>query len=289
MNILGTGLSGLVGSRITQVLGDRYAFTNLSKETGVDITDHAATGETIRTSDAPWVLHCAAYTDVQGAEKERSLGNVSTAWKVNVEATANIADACAASGKRLIYISTDYVFDGTKDAYAEDDTPNPQGWYGVTKYEGERRVVPLGDKALIVRIANPYRANPVGKKDFVHKMMERFTANLPLKGPSDQLFCPTFIDDIALGLDALIRAEASGVWHVVGREAISPFDAAIAIAGAFGYDKSLVSATTYAEFFTGRAPAPRLAHLTHAKIDRLGIRLKSFSEGLAEVRKQENG
>ena len=78
----------------------------------------------------------------------------------------------------MLYISTDYVFDGTKDEYTEDDTPNPQGFYAETKCKGEDAVRELGNMGLIIRIANPYRAHPIGKKDFVHKMKERLEANL---------------------------------------------------------------------------------------------------------------
>src|SRR3990172_3326247 len=92
MKILGTGLSGLIGSRIVELLSPQgYQFEDLSKETGVDITDHRIISQRLERSDAPWVFHLAAVTDVQGAENERLLGQSGPAWRVNVAATENIA------------------------------------------------------------------------------------------------------------------------------------------------------------------------------------------------------
>lgn len=216
MNILGTGLSGLVGSRVTELLSPDFTFENLSLETGVDITDKKSVDMYFAKSDAPWVFHMAAYTDVQGAEKERGLAEKSTAWKVNVLATQNIADNCRKLGKKLLYIDTDYAFDGKKKSYSEDDVPSPLGWYALTKSEGAKRVLALGNLGLVIRISNPYRAHPVGKKDFVHKMLERMLSRQQVAAPADQIFAPTFIDDIGRALRVLVRLGANGIYHVVG-------------------------------------------------------------------------
>lgn len=287
MNILGTGLSGLVGSRVTELLAPDFSFENLSLETGVDITDKASVDASFAKSDAPWVFHMAAYTDVQGAEKEKELGEASIAWKVNVLATENIANNCRILGKNLLYIDTDYAFDGKKEWYTEDDPPNPLGWYAKTKSEGAKRVLALGSRGLVIRISNPYRANPVGKKDFVHKMMERLAANQTITGAADQLFVPTFIDDIADAIRVLVNIHASGIYHVVSAPPLSPYEAGLAIADIFGYDKSLVSKGTFAQMFAGRAPVPQYAVLKNDKIQSLGVHMHSFAEGLAGVKKQE--
>src|SRR3972149_3124713 len=136
MNILGTGLSGLVGSRVVELLSDEFSFTNLSKETGIDITDSQKLTAEIINSRATWVFHFAAYTDVDGAESQRALSVSSQAWKVNVLATETVVQVWREYHKRLLYISTDYVFDGKKESYTEESAPAPQGWYAVTKYEG---------------------------------------------------------------------------------------------------------------------------------------------------------
>ncbi len=280
MKILGTGLSGLVGSRVTALLSPEFTFENLSLETGVDITDAGSVTKRLEASDAPWVFHMAAYTDVQGAEK-----NHDVAWGVNVLATENIAGLCKKLGKKLLYIDTDYAFDGKKKSYTEEDTPNPLGWYAKTKTEGAKRVLAVG--GLVIRISNPYRANPVGKKDWVHKMLERLQSGQPVIGATDQLFVPTFIDDIAVALRVLVPLGAQGIYHVVSSPALSPFEAANSIAKIFGYDKKLVRQTTFTQMFADRAPAPQYADLKNDKIRVLGVTMHSFHEGITEVKKQE--
>lgn len=287
MNILGTGLSGLVGSRVVELLSSSHTFTNLSLETGIDITDHNAVTSTIKASEAPWIFHLAAYTNVQGAELERDLGEKSAAWKVNVIATENIVEAARAYHKKVLYIDTDYAFDGTQKSYSEEDVPSPLGWYAKTKSEGAKRVLTLGDSALVVRIANPYRANPVGKTDFVHKMLERLQKNLGISAPSDQLFVPTFIDDVASAFSALLAAKASGIYHVVGSTALSPYEAALAIAREFHCDTKQITKTSFAQYFADRAPTPQYAALTNDKIRTLGVAMHTFEEGLKILHTQE--
>ena len=282
MKILGTGLSGLVGSRVVELLTPDFSFENLSLETGVDITDKGSVDGYFSKSDAPWVFHMAAYTDVQGAEKDKD-----AAWNVNVLATEHIAQNCRKLGKKLLYIDTDYAFDGKKKTYTEKDTPHPLGWYAKTKTEGAKRVLGLGDKGLVIRISNPYRAHPVGKKDWVHKMLERLQEGQSISGTTDQLFAPTFIDDIAVSLRALVKAQAHGIYHVVSAPALSPYHAALTVAEVFSFDKKLVTQTTFAEMFFNRAPVPQYAALKNDKIQSLGVEMHAFSEGVAEVKKQE--
>ena len=286
MKILGTGLSGLVGSRVVELLEPRYSFINFSLENGVDITNRDDIIARIeKESDAPWILHLAAYTNVQQAEHDRLLGEQSNAWKVNVQATQHIIDACKKSRKKLLYVDTDYAFDGAKKSYSEDDIPSPLGWYAQTKSEGAKRVLAFG--GLVIRISNPYRANPQGKTDFVHKMLERLQHHQEIIAPTDQLFVPTFIDDIAYAIEKLMVADAKGIYHVVGSQSLSPYDAAKTLARLYGFDEACVKPTTFKEYFVGRAPVPQYASLTNAKIRALGVPMHGFKEGIAEMRLQE--
>lgn len=284
MKILGTGLSGLVGSRVVELLSPYFQFENLSLETGIDITKKATVDRYLESSDAPWVFHFAARTDVDGAEKERTLKEKSPTWVVNVVATGYVVEACARTGKHLLYVSTDFVFDGTKDTYSETDTPNPRGWYAATKYEGEKLVAALQTNGLIIRIANPFRLDSFTKPDFVYKIIERLKNNQEVVAANDQIFVPTFIDDIAGALKVLVENNASGICHVVGSQAISPFTAAQKIAKAFNFDGGLVRPTTFARYFEGRAPRPFHAYLKNDKITKLGVVMHSFDEVLLRVK-----
>lgn len=293
MNILGTGLTGMVGSRVVELLSPTYIFENLSLETGVDITNTVDLEKHFSLSSAPWVFHFAAFTDVQGAEKEKDLREKSIAWKVNVDATKNIVALCKKYGKKVLYISTDYVFDGTKDEYHEDDTPNPLSFYTETKFHGEEAVKELGNNGVIVRIGNPYRANPKDmtektKLDFVHRVKNRLQDNLPVASPTDQIMTCTFIDDLATSIHAIVTHNANGIFHVPSEKPIVTYDMMILIARTFGLNENLVSKTTYAEFFKGRAAIPKKAALRHTRIDALDVHLHTVEEGLEEVKKQES-
>jgi len=287
MDIIGTGLSGLVGSRIVSLFPPTYTFANLSRETDVDLLDFQKVKKMITASRAPWVFHFAAFTDVQGAEGEKEKGEESISWKVNVLATENIVSVCRDTGKRLLYISTDYVFDGTKHEYQEDDIPHPISWYGRTKYEGEKRVEILKEQSLIVRIANPYKSNPMGKMDFVHKMRDKMEKGIELKASSDQIFCPTFVDDLAESLRFLIHNNSSGIYHVVAHDGITPYKAAHVIAEIYHLKNARITSTSYNKYFLGKALPPKQALLKHDKINASGIKLHTFEEGVLEVVKQE--
>lgn len=322
MKILGTGLSGLVGSRIVELLKDKYEF-DLSE---VDITDRNAIIEKIKSSDAPIVLHLAAKTSVDGCEKDREedlrtfchpefisgskkmLNQVQhdrqerfwtsqndeggmgkkTAWEVNVIGTKNIVDACGESKKKIIYISTDFIFDGSRPSaggYKEEDMPNPINWYGKTKYEGEEIVKNSSISWIIARIAYPYRAK-FSKNDFFRSILQRLQKGEKVMAVTDHIFTPTFIDDIAFAIGRLIEEKATGIFHVVGATYLTPYDSALAIATRFNYNQSFVTKTSRAEFFKSRAPRPFRLALKNDKIRRLGVEMRGFEEGLEELKRQ---
>jgi dTDP-4-dehydrorhamnose reductase len=281
MKILGTGLSGMVGSYVVKKLTPEYEFENLSLETGVDITKPEVVDQYLRESPAPWVLHFAAITDVDAAEKEKDRGNQSKTWSVNVQATESLVQACTRYNKKLLYISTDFVFHGGDKQYTESDIPDPIGWYATTKYEGEKRVQTLGESGVIVRISFPYGPVEGPKKDFVGKLRERFEQKEPITAPIDQIFVPTCIDDIATGISLILRSNVSGIYHVVGSECLSSYNAALTIADVFEYDKSLVHQTTAQQFYAGRAPRAFQLRVSNDRIRKLGLVPHSFRDGLA--------
>ncbi len=288
MKILGTGLTGLVGSRIVELLKDKYEFESISRSTGIDIEDKNGVLEKIKFSDASIVLHLAAKTDVDGCEKDKSSGEEGEAWRINVEGTSNVADACLTSNKKLIYVSTDFVFDGANPSaggYSEEDIPNPINWYAKTKYEGEKIIQNLKIPWIIVRIAYPYRAN-FPKLDFCRTILERLKKKLPIAAVADHVFTPTLIDDISFALDALISDNSQGVFHAVGNQSLTPYEASLMIAKIFNFDQNLISKTTRAEFFKDRAPRPFQLKLKNDKIQGLEIRMSTFEEGLRKIKDQ---
>jgi dTDP-4-dehydrorhamnose reductase len=300
--ILVTGLTGLVGSRFAELLGDVYELASISRSTGVDILDKAAVLNAIVASEAQMVLHMAGKTNVDGCEtdkardkeilefndpqkREEAWKKEQTAWAVNVFGTQNVVEACQKANKKIVYISTDFVFDGKKRSYSEEDVCNPINWYAKTKHEGEKLIQSSGLDYIIARIAYPYRAF-FERNDFVRAIIAKLQKSEKLNMITDHIMTPTFIDDIANALDILIRLEQKGIFHVVGSQAITPYDGAIKIARLFGFDESLISKTTRREYFAGKAARPFCLNLKNDKIGRLGIEMSTFDKGIVEVKAQ---
>lgn len=286
--IIGTGLSGMVGSKVVELLSDRYEFEDLSLEKGVDIRDKKKVKERIGQSKAKVVLHLAAKTDVDGCEKDLPLKEKGVAWQVNVLGTKNIADACRVFNKKIIYISTDFVFDGSNPpvgGYTEKDSPSPVNWYGQTKYEGEKIAQKL-KTSLILRIAFPFRASFPQKKDLVRLVLEKLEKREKIKAVSDQIITPTFIDDIACGLEVLIKKKATGVYHLVGSQFLSPFKMISLIASQFSFDSKFVSCVKMEDYYQDRAPRPKNLALKNEKAKKSGIKMRTFKEGLKETKRQ---
>ncbi|MCL5438421.1 MAG: SDR family oxidoreductase [Patescibacteria group bacterium] len=302
IKIIGTGLSGLIGSRIVELLGENYSFENLSLDTGTDITIKESVFNKFKNSDAEFVIHLAAKTDVDGCEKDKQKDlNIlkykdiknqeetwikeKTAWAVNVLGTKNIVEACKSYKKKLIYVSTDFVFDGVKGDYSEEDKPNPINWYGKTKYEGEKIVESLSGQWMILRTTYPYRAK-FTRKDFVRGILSRLQMSEKIAMVEDHIMAPTFIDDFVFALDYLIKNKIFGILHLVGSQFISPYESALLITQTFGLDRSLITKTTREEFFKNRAMRPFRLTTKNDKIQGLGLRMRTFEEGLKEIKRQ---
>lgn len=275
MKIALTGASGLVGSRIVELLGDDFDFVSLS-QTEMDITDRVAVAKKIKDTDFDIFLHLAGYTDVDGAEKEKEV-----ALKINKDGTKNVFDAVHQKGKKFIYISTDFVFDGKNPPYYEDSTPNPISSYGLSKYEGEKV---LDADAMIVRISYPYRKVFEQKNDFVRTIRGLLEQHKPFTMVTDSLMTPTLIDDIAYALKYLFVHFSSGVFHVNGADSLSPYDAGKLIAKTYGLDHNLITPTTYEKYFQGKAFRSQYSDMKSKKNN--FYKMRSFETGLQFILNQ---
>ncbi|MEN9407719.1 MAG: hypothetical protein RLZZ455_935 [Candidatus Parcubacteria bacterium] len=283
------GGSGLVGSRIQELLAETFEVETLGISNGFDITKPATLSPLLRLSSGATVIHLAAKADVDGCEKDKSLGEEGDAWQINVKGAENVADICIRAGHRMIYVSTDFVFDGESTpsgGYSEEDTPNPLNWYGVTKYEGELRVLASTSTHVVLRIAYPYRAFFDEKTDFVRAILSRLQKNEPVSAVTDHIMTPTFIDDIAGCLSVLIEQNAEGIHHCVGSSSLTPAQAVKSIAQAFSIKSVSLKEVTRAEFFKERAPRPYNLTLKNDKIRHLGVVMKTFEDGLQQVKEQ---
>lgn len=270
-----SGSTGLIGSRIIELLSNDFIFISLL-QSQVDITDKDSTVKAVKSMDFDVFLHLAGYTNVDGAEKGRDL-----AFDINVNGTRNVFDAVIKKKRKFIYISTDFVFDGTNPPYYEDSVPNPLGYYAQTKYEGEKMVK---NQAMIVRLSYPYRAKYDLKKDFVNSIISSLQQKKELRMMTNSLITPTFIDDIAHGLKYCFENFSPNILHLVGANSLSPFDAGKHIAQTFHFDESLIQPITYTEYSKGKAKRSQYSEIKSKK--NAFYKMKTFEEGLNEIKKQ---
>ncbi len=270
-----TGGDGLIGSRIIELLKDEFRFFNIGKET-MDITNKEQVYCILKNLDFDIFLHLAAYTDVDGAEKNKEL-----AYKINVEGTKNVFEIVSQKKKNFVYISTGFVFDGAKPPYFEDSQPNPISYYGLTKYEGEKIV---RNRAMIIRLDYPYRAYFKQKKDFVRNIKSLLEQKKTLSMVSDSKMTPTFIDDFVYALKYLLNNFSPGIFHLVGANSLSPYEAGKLIAQIFNLNQKLVQPTTYKLYSQNRAQRPQYAVIKSKKNN--FYRMKTFEKGLHEIIQQ---
>ncbi len=290
--IIGTGLTGLVGSRIVELLKDKFEFVDFSLDTNVNILDLASiTTAFEQHKDAVAVLHMAAFTDTNVAWDQRG-GKTGICYQLNVEGTRNILNLAKKYNQYLIYISTDFVFDGAKNTpYLETDTPFPIEWYGETKYLGEKVIQDSGyTNYNISRITYPYRAKFEIKADIIKKVLTKLQNNEPVKMFSDQICTYTFIDDIAQALGYFFENKTTGIYHLVGSSSHSPYEMAKLVAKTFGFDENSVQASSLEEYIksqpAGSRPWQKTLITSNQKAKDLGLNFKTLTEGLEEIKKQ---
>jgi dTDP-4-dehydrorhamnose reductase len=280
--ILTLGGTGLVGSRVNELLSKKYQITNLSTKSGVDIVKPETLSALKKIGHQCLILY-AAKADVDSCEKDLELGKKGEAYLTNVTGVQNIIKIVQTTGQKLIYISTDFVFDGNNPpagGYTEKYPPNPLNWYGQTKYLGEQAILNSGISNLIIRIGYPYRDDNFPKKDFFRAIRDRLKNNLPIQAVTDHIMTPTYIDDIATALEKLLTQNKTGIYHVTGSQSLTPYEASIIIAQKNNLKKSLISQTSRKMFFKDRAPRPFNLTVNNGKIRTLGVKMRSFEDGI---------
>jgi dTDP-4-dehydrorhamnose reductase len=224
-----------------------------------DLSDPVAVNDLLLTVKASCVINCAAFTDVDRCEREPAL-----AHQGNVKIPATLAAACAASGSHLVHISTDSVFDGARGDYTESDVPSPVNAYARSKLEGERAVMQAMPHALILR-TNFIGPSVSGKSGLADWIAGAVSQGQPIRGFTDVIFSPLFVNDLAQVILTSIDAGLSGIYHASARDSISKYDFAVRLARSIGGDETLVSPATIDDA-TFAAPRPRNTSLSPAKL-----------------------
>lgn len=272
MKVLVTGVKGQLGYDVVKELEKRglEAFGVDIEE--MDITDADSVSKVITQANPDAVIHCAAYTAVDAAED-----NEAVCRKVNTDGTQNIANVCKELDIKMIYISTDYVFDGegTKPWEPEDER-NPVSVYGQTKYEGELAVQNTLDKYFIVRIAWVFGING---KNFVKTMLKLAETRDTLTVVNDQFGSPTYTYDLAKLLVDMIQTEKYGVYHATNEGICTWHEFACAIFKTAGIEMNVlpVSSAEYA----AKAKRPSNSRMSKEKLVENGFeKLPSWQDAL---------
>ncbi len=199
----------------------------------MDITDTIALKDLILRVRPEVVMHIAAYGDVDGCERDKQ-----TAWSVNVRATMALAEAAEVVKAFVIYLSTDYVFDGERGNYKEDEPPNPVNYYGLTKLMGEVAVMSRCSRWAIVRTSAIYGLGP-GRMNFAKFLIDRLPKGQEVRALVDQYVSPTHGTLLAEALLEIAENNRVGIFHVAG-ERMNRYDFAVKVAETLGFDKNLI-------------------------------------------------
>ena len=199
----------------------------------LDVTNHEQVKDTLFKLRPDVVVQCSAITYAERCEEEPEL-----AWKVNVESTSHLVQMCRDLNSKLVFISSDYIFDGEKGDYSEIDEPNPINLLGKTKVEGERLVSKL-PKHLVIRTAVVLDAAP-GSKSFFRQVVERVGRGENMAVPEDQVENPTLATNLADVITDLILQEENGIFHVAGETPIDRYNLTLRICNTLGLEEDLV-------------------------------------------------
>ncbi len=259
-NILVTGAGGQLGRHLLRTL------TPLGEVMGVghgdmDITDPDAVRAMLNGGAFTHVVNCAAYTAVDRAETERD-----AAYRTNALGPENLAEACKASGVKLIHISTDFVFDGSKrEPYTEADQPNPLSVYGASKLEGEQKVIAANPDAVIIRTGWLYSEEG---HNFVRTIARNMLMGKALRVVNDQKGTPTYAADLADAIARIVASEAwlPGIYHYANIGTATWYDFACAIRDHVAPEGTITPCST-AEYPTP-ATRPTYSVLDKSKITR---------------------
>lgn len=213
----------MLGRVVAALLEQKVPATMAATRAEADITDRFRLEAEVVRLEPDVIINCAARTDVDGCELDPGL-----ALKVNADGAENVARAAASAGCRMLHVSTDFVFDGSKGTpYAETDPPAPLSVYGRTKLEGERRIAEVHDDHLIVRSSWLFGR---GRGNFVDAIRARALGGQRLRAVHDQFGSPTYVLDLAQALLRLLSIDHRGIVHFANRGTCSRHELAVAVA-----------------------------------------------------------
>ncbi len=281
-----TGGSGLLGERLAAVSNDNDELTlvhnsNPSENTiKCDITNEKEVKSAVEKENPDVIIHCAAMTNVDLCEDERK-----KAYSVNGDGTGFLAKAAHDINAKIIYVSTDFVFDGERGYYKEDEKVNPLGIYAKSKYDGEVQLAKYCDDWAIARVSVLYGWH--SRLNFTTWVIEQLRQKNEINIVTDQINSPTLADNAAEAIFKIAQKNKNGIFHTAGNDAINRFDFTRKIADAFDLDDSLINPTTSSQFIQ-KAPRPRDSSLNVNKVEKeLNMKMETCSESLKRMADSE--
>jgi len=282
------GASGQVGGRLLRFLSAQRVpavGTVFQKKDAdpslhpLDIRDADAVQKLFRAVKPDWAFLASALTHVDYCEDHPD-----EARAINAKGVENAAAACRAAGTKLVYLSTEYVFDGAAGPYREEDPIHPLGVYAQTKAEGEKAALSLPD-ALVARTTVVYDWDPAGK-NFVMQLIQRLSNGERMKVPNDQWSHPTLARNLVAVLWELTQKDARGIFHVVGPDYLHRYDFARRAAEALGLPSELIEPVATSSF-NQKAKRPLKAGLLTNKVRAAAATpLTGVWEGVLLVKKE---
>lgn len=294
--ILVTGSNGLLGQKLTDLLLKRsdYELIATSKGTNrhphkdgyvyqeLDVTNLQEVENIIAKYKPDAVIHTAAMTNVDQCETE-----VEMCRKLNVDAVQNLVDANKIHPFYLVHLSTDFIFDGTKGPYKEEDAPNPLSLYGKSKNDAEQLLLKSNLKYAILRTIIVYGvAADMSRSNIVLWAKSALEKGSPMKVVNDQYRMPTLAEDLADACLLAIEKKAQGIYHISGKDYMSIIELVRRVAKYFNLNDKIVEETDSSTLNQAAARPPKTGFVLDKAIKELGYHPHSFEEGLSIVEKQ---
>lgn len=295
--ILITGSNGLLGQKLAALLVHNAEIELIATSRGgnklgnllpelrfvsLDVTHEDAVNKIITAENPTHIIHTAALTQVDECEV-----NQEACWKLNVEAVQYLVNIAAKLNSHFIHLSTDFIFDGEAGPYREEDQPNPISFYGKSKLAAEELVKASSCKWTILRTVLVYgMVHDYGRNNIVTWVKSSLEANKTIQVVTDQIRTPTLAEDLALGCWLTVEKEAEGVFHLSGKEVLTPYQMAMQVADYFNLNKNLIQEANASVFTqTARRP-PRTGFIIDKAEQQLNFKPHTFTEGIALVATQ---
>jgi len=281
LKLLVTGASGLLGrvvmKRLKEISGFSVTGTALSRAkpplVRLDLTDYGEVADFVRADKPEIIIHAAAER-----RPDISLRDPHRTRELNVIATRHLAEVAEEIGARILFMSTDYVFDGTAPPYAPDSETNPLNLYGKSKLDGERTILSLASHACVLRVPILYGEVEYLEETPITLIAKSLKKDVPQKIDNWAIRYPTHVDDVALAIRRIVKhwvedPKLGGIYHWSAAEAYTKYDMARLMAPIIGADEDKILAD---DTPPPGAPRPKDSHLDTSRLESLGMRNKSF-------------